>query len=180
MNLLEAYMKDKVFVDFGSEPMYGSDQACINYPVRFATVEFQLMATNGLTQIADRIRKDMGMRPMHPMDEYTDDTCDNEGWYDFYYGVNLFTENHSDTCVSFVVVNSDSPDNEAIYFIELSPDEQAALYNRVDEQCQKYLEKSCEDLLREADEKLKETIRYEREHPRRDDWSPLTEEDEEP
>lgn len=21
---------------------------------------------------------------MHPMDEYTDDTCDNDGWYDFY------------------------------------------------------------------------------------------------
>ena len=84
MNLLEAYMKDEVFVDFGSEPMFGSDQAYISYPIRFATVEFQLMATNGLTQIADRIRKDMGMRPMHPMDEYTDDTCDNEGWYQQY------------------------------------------------------------------------------------------------
>jgi hypothetical protein len=174
MNLLEAYMKDEVFVDFGSEPMYGSDQAYINYPIRFATVTFQLMATNGLSQIADRIRKDMGMRPMHPMDEFTDDTCDNEGWYDFYYGVNLFTENHSDTCISFVVVNSDSPDNEAIYVIDLSPDEQAALYNRVDEQCRKYLEKSCEELLKEADKELEETIQYEREHPRKDGRMPHT------
>ena len=150
MNLLEAYMKDEVFVDFGSEPMYGSDQACINYPIRFATVEFQLMATNGLTQIADRIRKDVGMRPMHPMDEYTDDTCDNEGWYDFYLGLNSFDDGHIDTCIEFCVVNADSEDNEEMYTIDLTKDEQTALYNRLDEQCRQYLGKGCEELLEEA------------------------------
>lgn len=175
MYLLEAFMKDEVFVDFGSEVMYGSDQAFVTYPVRFATVEFQLMATNGLTQIADRIRKDMGMKPMHPMDEYTDETCDNEGWYDFYMGLNLYSENHADTCLTFVVVNSDSPDNEAIYLIDLSPDEQAAMYNRLNEQCEKYLEKTCEDLLREAQKQMEEDIEYERTHP--DRFSPSGEED---
>lgn len=179
MYLLEAFARGEIFVDFGSEVMYGDDQAYVSYPIRFATVGFQLMATNGLTQIADRIRKDNGMKPMHPMDEYTDETCDNEGWYDFYYGINLYTENHSDTCISFVVVNSDSPDNEAIYCIDLSPDEQAAVYNRVDEQCQTYLEKSCEELLKEANNELKETIRYEREHPKHDDWSSPNKEDNE-
>ena len=84
MYLLEAFMKDAVFVDFGSEILYGSDQAYISYPIRFATVSFQLMATNALSQIADRVRKDIGYVPMHSMDEYTDETCDNEGWYDFY------------------------------------------------------------------------------------------------
>ena len=104
MYLLEAFMKDAVHVDFDSEILYGSDQAYISYPIRFATVTFQLLATNALSQIADRIRKDIGFRPTHPMDEYTDETCDNEGWYDFYMGLNLFTENHTDTCLTFSFV----------------------------------------------------------------------------
>ena len=94
MTLIEGFVRDEIFVDFGSEIMYGSDQQNVNYPSRFPTVEFQLIATFGLSQIADRIRKDAGFKPMHPMDEFTDDTCDNEGWYDFYVGINGFTHNH--------------------------------------------------------------------------------------
>ena len=82
MTLTEGFVKDEVFIDFGAEIMFGSDQCYIDYPCRFPTVEFQLMATNGLSQIADRIRKDMGFKPMHPMDEYTDDTCDTDGTCD--------------------------------------------------------------------------------------------------
>ena len=47
---------------------------------------------------------------MHPMDEFTDDTCDNEGWYDFYVGINDFTDNHMDSGIEFYVVNADSED----------------------------------------------------------------------
>ena len=176
MYLLEAFMKDAVHVDFDSEIMYGSDQAFISYPIRFATVEFQLIATNALSQIADRIRKDIGFRSMHPMDECTDEACDNEGWYDFYMGLNMFTENHTDTCLTFMVVNSDSPDNEATYCIDLSPDEQAAMYNRLNEQCEERLGKGCEELLREADKQMAEDIEYERTHPHR--FPPSEEEDE--
>lgn len=150
MTLMEGFIRDEIYIDFGAEIMYGDDQAYISYPVRFPTVGFQLMATNGLVQIADRIRKDMGFKPMHPMDEFTDDTCDNEGWYDFYVGLNGFSENHMDTCIDFVVVNADSEDNEETYTIDLGADEQAAIYNRLDEQCRKYLGKGCEELLAEA------------------------------
>ena len=108
MNLIEGFVRDEIFVDFGSEIMYGSYQQNVSYPSRFPTVEFQLIATFGLSQIADRIRKDAGFKPMHPMDEFTDDTCDNEGWYDFYVGINGFTHNHMDSCIEFYVVNADS------------------------------------------------------------------------
>lgn len=81
MTLLEAVLKDHVFIDFGAEIHYGDDQMYLDYPCRFATVGFELMATSLLSGIADRIRKDKGYRPMHPMDEYTDDTCDQDGWY---------------------------------------------------------------------------------------------------
>ena len=156
MNLIEGFVRDEIFVDFGSEIIYGSDQQNVNYPSRFPTVGFQLMATYGLSQIADRIRKDAGFKPMHPMDEFTDDTCDNEGWYDFYIGLNGFAENHIDSCIEFYVVNADSEDNESRYFIDMTAEEQAAIYARLDEQCKRYLGKGCEELLAEAGRELEE------------------------
>ncbi len=156
MNLLEGFVRDEIYIDFGAELMYGDDQCYIDYPCRFPTVGFQLMATNGLSQIADRIRKEAGFKPMHAMDEYTDDTCDNEGWYDFYVGINGFADNHMDSCIEFVVVNADSEDNEELYTIDLNGDEQAAVYARLDEQCRRYLGQSCEELLAEAKKRMEE------------------------
>ena len=158
MTLIEGFVKDEIFIDFGAEILCGDDQCYIDYPCRFPTVGFQLMATNGLSQIADRIRKDAGFRPMHPMDEYTDDNCDNDGWYDFYVGINGYADNHMDSCIEFVVVNSDSEDNEETYSIDLTVDEQAAIYNRLDEQCRKYEGKSCEELLTEARKRMEEDM----------------------
>ena len=158
MNLLEAFIRDEIFIDFGADVLYGSDQCNVSFPCRFPTVTFQLMATNGLSQIADRIRKDLGFAPMHPLDEYTDDTCDTDGWYDFYIGLNGYSDNHMDSCIEFIVVNSDSPDNEEMYSIDLTGDEQAAIYNRLDEQCRKYEGKSCEELLAEAQKRMEEDM----------------------
>ena len=156
MTLMEGFIRDEIYIDFGSEVMYGDDQCYIDYPCRFPTVGFQLVATNGLSRIADRIRKDAGFKPMHAMDEFTDDTCDNEGWYDWFIGLNAFSDNHMDSCIEFVVVNADSEDNEEMYTIDLTVDEQAAIYNRLDEQCRKYLGQSCEELLAEAKKRMEE------------------------
>lgn len=156
MTLMEGFIRDEIYIDFGCEVMYGDDQCYIDYPCRFPTVGFQLVATNGLSRIADRIRKDAGFKPMHAMDEFTDDTCDNEGWYDWFIGLNAFSDNHMDSCIEFVVVNADSEDNEEMYTIDLTVDEQAAIYNRLDEQCRKYLGQSCEELLAEAKKRMEE------------------------
>jgi hypothetical protein len=150
MNLIEGFLKDSLFIDFGSEIIYGSDQMDISRPVRFATVGFQLMSTAGLDQIVDRIRKDAGFVPLHPMDEYTDENCDMDAWYDFYIGINDLPDCRVDTCIEAVVVNAFSPDNEETYTIDLDGNEQAYVYARLDEQCRQYLGKSCEDLIREA------------------------------
>ena len=159
MTLIEGFVRDEIFIDFGSEIMYGDDQCYLDYPCRFPTVEFQLMATNGLVQIADRIRKDAGYKPMHALDEYTDDTCDNDGWYDFYAGLNGFSDNHMDSCIEFVVVNADSEDNEELYTIDLTAEEQAAVYSALDRQCRDHLGKGCEELLAEAQKKMEEDMR---------------------
>ena len=158
MTLIEGFARDEIFIDPHTEIMFGDDQCCLCYPARFATVTFELLATNGLIQIADRIRKELGFKPMHPMDEYDDDTCDNEGWYDFYAGLNGHTENHMDSCLEFVVVNADSEDNEDLYTIDLTTEEQEVVYNRLDEQCRKYEGKSCEELLAEAEKRMREEL----------------------
>jgi hypothetical protein len=150
MTLTESFVRDNICIDFAGEILYGSDQANLTYPRRFATVEFPLSATEGLIQIADRIRKDAGFRPIRPMDEYTDETCDNAAWYDFYTGISTFSENRMGGCIEFVVVNADSEDNEKLYVIELSEEEKLAVFNRLDEQCRQHLGKSCEELLQEA------------------------------
>ena len=154
MTLTEAFAHDEIFIDFSSEPMCSSNQICINVPIRFPTVTFRLLPSNGLTHIADRIRKENGFKPMHAMDEFTDATCDQDGWYEFFVDLNAHTDSHLDSCIDFIVVNSDSDDNEKFYAIELSEDEQIAIYNRLDEQCIKYLGKSCDALLTEAGKEL--------------------------
>ena len=158
MSMLEYVLKDHVFIDLGSEIMFGSDQKYVGYPCRFITIRFQLMSTALLSEIADRIRIVKGYKPMHPMDEYTDETCDQNGWYDFYYGVNDLTEERGDASIEFVVVSDGAEDNEQIYTIDLSREERAAMYNRMDEQCRKYLGKSCEDLLAEDRRRMEEDM----------------------
>lgn len=156
MGMLDYILEDNVFIDFGSEVQLGSDQMDISYPLRFATVDFQLIDTALLSEIADRIRIKEDFRPMHPMDGYTDETCDQNGWYDFYYGISDLPEDKANTCIEFIVVNSDSPDNEEVYTIDLADVERHAMYKRMDEQCRKYLGKGCDDLLAEARQKLEE------------------------
>ena len=154
MTLVERFVQDEVFVDFGAEYLLGDDQACVSTPVRFPTVLFQLMPTAGMIRIADCVRQDAGYEPLCDMDDCTDDACDNKGCYEFYIGLNGYTDTHLDSALLFCPVNTDSDDNEEVYSIDLTYDEQLAIYNRLDEQCRKYLGKSCEDLLEEAKEQM--------------------------
>ncbi len=156
MSLLEGFIKDTLFIDFSSEILYGSDQVCMDYLSRFATVTFQLIDTAGLSQIVDRIRKDLGFKPMHPMDEFTDETCDKTGWYDFFLGINGFDDHHLDTYIEAIVISENAPDNEELYTIDLDENEQKYVFAQLDEQCRQHLGKSCEELLAEAGKRMED------------------------
>ena len=137
-------LRGAIHIDTDQEYMLGDDQACFYYPVRFPTVEFELVATTELCEIVDSIRKEKGFPPM------LEDGGDSEGWYDVYLGLNGYTDSHLDTSIMAVVVNSNSEDNEDYYLIDLSEDEQREIYAILDDQCRRYYEKSCADLLEEA------------------------------
>lgn len=164
MTLTEGFLSGNVFIDFGSEIMYGSGQVNLNYPLRFATVGFQLVSTDLLAEIADRIRMEAGYVPMHPVDEFREEDCDQDGWYDFYIDLNEYSPGRVSSCIEFVVVNSGSSDNGDSYTIGLTEEEQEFMYARLDAQCRKYLGKTCEELLAESHremEELEEMERYE-------------------
>ena len=97
---------------------------------------------------------------MHPRDGRSDDV-DNDGWYDFYVGISKLPGGHQecklDSSISFVVVNSDSDDNEDMYSIDLTESEQAYVYEILNQQCRRYHGKDCATLLAESEKELMDT-----------------------
>lgn len=159
MTLTEKFIADAIHLDVGAEIMYGSDQMYDSYPISFPTVEFQLTATDALAELADGIRLEKGCKPIFPRDGSADDV-DNDGWYDFYIGISKLPGKNQDCCldnsISFVVVNSDSNDNEDMYEIPLTESEQECIFEILNRQCRKYHSKDCLTLLTEAEKEMKE------------------------
>ncbi len=157
MTLTENFIRDAIHLDAGAEVMYGSDQIFDTYPCKFPTVEFQLMATDALVEVADRIRMEKDYLPMHPRDGRTDDV-DNDGWYDFHISISkLPGENQEcrlDSSITFIVVNSDSDDNKDMYEIQLTASEQELVLEILNQQCRKYEGKTCAELLNEAEREM--------------------------
>lgn len=118
------------------------------------------MATDALVEVADRIRLEKGYKPTHPRDGRMDDV-DNDGWYDFYVGISKLPDDHQqcqlDSSISFVVVNSDSDDNEDMYNIDLTESEKECVFEVLNRQCQRHHGKDCAALLAESEKELMDT-----------------------
>ena len=143
-----------IWVDFNEEILYGEDQVYVDYPKRFPTVTFELVGTPILIELANAIRE------LNGFITYDDPNRDSV-YYNFYFGLNWYTDTHTDNSIVFVVVGSGLEDNEQEYTIDLTEDEKLAIYNTIDWQAGARLGKDCEDLLREAWEMMKE---YEKEN----------------
>ena len=147
---MEGFVRDQVVIDFADGVVYGWDQCNVDGPQRFPTVTFCLLDTYGLGSIADRIRKDLGLKPFHAIDEINEEDCDQEGWYEFSISLNGFSKSHVDSAIEFIVINS-SDEDEGSYAIDLTEEEQRVIYNSLNQQCLAYLKKGCENLLKEAE-----------------------------
>ena len=137
-------LRRAILIDAIEDYRLGDDQACLNYPKRYPTVEFELVDTIELCGIVDTIRKGKGFQPV------LEDGGDTSAWYSLYLGLNGYTPSGLDTSILAVVVNSDSEDNEHSYYLDLSEEEQRVIFALLDEQCRKHYNKSCADLLEEA------------------------------
>lgn len=144
--MLQEILRDEILIDFYEEILYGTDQVYDSYPVVFQTVTFELYSTSLLVTLADKIRMKKDYLPV--ANKYVN--RDQNGWYNFYIGINNYQGPRTDSVIEFVLVNSDSPDNEETYSIELTEEERKIIYELLDEQCREELHKSCADLLEEA------------------------------
>lgn len=160
MTLTENFIRETIHLDGNAEVMFGSDEMYDTYPCYIPTVEFMLVATDALAEVADRIRMEKGFLPTHPRDGRTDEV-DNDAWYDFYIGIcRLPGENQPcqlDSSISFVVVNSDFDDNEDMYNIDLTESEKEYVYEILNRQCRRYHGKDCAALLAESEKELIDT-----------------------
>ena len=150
MKITKENVGEIVSINFNEEIIYGEDEACINtdVPMKFATVNFQLWSTGELVRLADKMRKEKGFLPM--FDASGEYDCD--GWYDFYIDINEISVAKLDSCIMFVVGGSEQADNEEVYYIPLTVEEQFIVYAELDRQCEYFIEKSCDELLAESRE----------------------------
>lgn len=152
-------------IDTEGDILYDSAQQNISYALRFPTVNIPLRDMSGLYEIADKIRMDYGYLPMMPQsDDADDESYDCDGWYNFYVGVSRLPEGDKlDNCISFTVDSNCAEDDGKEYAFELDPEEQAAVFARLDEQTREHEEKSLSELLDESEKELQELIEYEKE-----------------
>lgn len=145
---------------------FGSDQANVNFPVRFPTVTLGLESTIALDRIVDAMRVEAGHKPMFPdnWEELDTEDWDDNGWYNFWVGLNGFTDTMVDTCIEAVVQSEWADDNEQSYYIPLSEAEQIAIYNELNRQLRERFGTSCDELLEEARQEMIELEEYKVKH----------------
>ena len=124
----------KIILDLDNEILYGSDQAYISYPTRFATVTLPLQPAEDLRAAVNRLRA--GLAPVDDME--------------FFIGINDFTATKLDNCIEAIVTAADAPDAEDRYTIDLSEGDQREVFAVLDKECREKLGKGCEELLTEA------------------------------
>ena len=151
LSLVDRFMRENISLYPQAEIHYGSDEAYVTHPCHIATVGLEICAGYALQLIVDRMRKKYGFKPLEPIDgEDYDKDCDQGGEYYFYVGLNDYTDSKVDSTISVMFDNSTSPDSGGVSEIDLSEEEQIALYNRLDEEAQIVYGMSCEVLLDEA------------------------------
>ena len=126
--MTDSFMRENIFLYPQAEICYGVSEAFVSHPCRFATAGFEVCGGNGLQLIVDGMRED----------------AEGDDNYAFYVGLNDYTKSKVDTCITAV------SDNEETYIIDLSEEEQEALYRRLDEEAKKVYGMSCEEILEEA------------------------------
>ena len=144
-----------ILLDDNYEPYFRSDQANVHYPVRFATVTFRLLDPLGLCAAADKFVTMEGGRPLWFGDNAV---LDDSAWYEFYIGINGYTNSNVDGCIQFYIENSDQVIAPTMMSIPLSEEEQYEVRKALDKECQRVYGKSVDDFLEEAKELLKEDM----------------------
>ena len=161
-------VKEVIWIDAGEIDYinFDSDQAYVDFPVRFPTVTIQLESTNTLDEIVDAMRVEAGHKPMFPDNrkELSYDEWDCDGWYNFYVTLNGFTDTMVCNCIEAIVESPNADDDGQSYDIDLTEAEQIEVYNELNQQLRERFNTSCEELLEEVRQRMIELEEYEVKH----------------
>lgn len=158
--------KNTIILDSDGYWNFGEDQSYINYPIRFPTVTFALESTFPLDKAADAMRVGAGYLPMLP-DKLSNDEeieYDDEGWYNFYIGLNGWSNSRVDNSIMAVVQSPNADDDEHMYYIDLTEAEQMEIFKVIDEQLRELHGTSCLELLKESEKEMIEMEEYRAKH----------------
>ena len=157
--------RNSIRLDFEGYWNFGSSQADINYPVRFPTVSIALESTGTLDAAADALRMEAGFPPMFPANWKDGIEYDDDGWYNFYVGLNGFTDTMVDKSIAAIVQSPGYDDDEEMYDIPLTESEQIEIYKVIDAQLREKFDTSCDQLLEEARQEMIRLEAYMAKHP---------------
>lgn len=138
-------------VDSGGDIIYGHDVDGMYYPRKFATVSFCLKSTDILIELADKLRLEAGHLSVLPpaYRDYGGESYDYDGYYNFYYGLNLRNGPSVDNYIE-CVVQSTAEDDEHSYLIPLSNDAKEEAWKVLDPQLKDAYGMGCAELLEES------------------------------
>lgn len=153
MNITEMLLRRCIYFN-GEDPLYGNDLVMDGEPKRFATVSLELVSTDVLTSIMDRERYRQGFTPFYPVGILKERDCDLEGWYNFYIGLNGFSDTKMDANLQAVVVSDVAEDNGAVYYIDLTKEEQETMFRILDEQLKDVTGMGCLEHLAESEKHM--------------------------
>ena len=141
-----------IWLEEMSNYYFGHDQMFVDSPIVFPTVSFYICDTHNFNSAIDDMRIKAGYKPMFRGDygEY-----DDEGWYDYTIRVSLIDEEvRVDNCIEAIVCNSESDDEEQTYNIDLTETEKVDVLKKLNEECIKYFDMTCKELLMEAKKEM--------------------------
>ncbi len=153
MNLLEGLVNELIYVDFGGTMVYGTNIIPnTDFTIqKYTTLTFPLMSTRALNLIADRIRVRQKHKVIY-MHDMPIDECDVNGSYQFFITINnVLGKTNCESSIDFIVCSEDADDNNQTYHIGLSVYEKSVVIACLDQQCIKYLGKTCKELLAKSD-----------------------------
>lgn len=150
------YLEDTELYDF----MEGCDQTYDSFPCVFPTFSVSLVATEGLNAIADDIRRNYGLKTLFDNDCNGGDcaNCHNDctAWYNYLIDLNGYNDHHIDNRIFVWISELADPDDGETFYIDLNEEEQEYIYQRINEELQERFGETCESVLKDASENMRE------------------------
>ena len=149
----DEFIKHNIFLDPACEPSYDVERYVEGgNEVKNYTANFALQSADGLIELGDRIRADLGYKPFYSFDGRPETELDEDGWYNFYIGLSERNRFYVDDFIEIVVESDLAPDDGHSYKYYLNERQQETIARVINEQLWEYQDSSIMQVLREAAE----------------------------